>query len=193
MNKEREFKQAKTNAMQSLSQAISDNQVDSEILPVLQLINKKESYYTTSSCAGRIVVIEMPKIGDKQHASFLGKWHHTVQLDDINKAIKKAVKGYLWLLAQSTIIHVGSDTIDHANTLMKCAISSGFKNTGIKTMVNKLIIEINSTERMDVPIGKNGEVLCSEHYLNLILSLGNDMINRSGQKLHRFQQSLENI
>ena len=125
-------------------------------MSLLEIINKSKSYYTCSSCAGRIVLLELPGLGDKKNARFLGKWHTTIKSKDIFDSVVKAKKGFIWLLAQSPIFHIVTDSSKNADMLVKIAISCGFKNSGLKSFGKKNVVEICSTERMDTPIGKDG-------------------------------------
>ena len=72
MNVEQDFNEGKKSAIKKLEKAHDAGEVDKGILPILNIINKSENYYTSSSCFGRIVVLEIPDIGDKKNAEFLG-------------------------------------------------------------------------------------------------------------------------
>ena len=126
----------------------------------------RDRYYTSSSCYGRIVLLEIPGIGDKKNAVFLGKWHRKISSDEILQSITKANKGLLWILAQSPIIHIGAKTVKAADKMLKTSISCGFKNSGIKSFEKNTIVEIVSTERLDSPVGSDGILFCNNDYLN---------------------------
>lgn len=187
------FLEAKERALNLLDKAKSKNKVDNGIEQILFLINKSDKFYTSSSCAGRIVLIELPKIGDKRGANFLGRWHRPIKHNELELAAKKGKNGMLWLLAQSPILHITAETNNAADKLLKIAISCGFKNSGLKSIIGRIIIEICSTERLDAPIGKNGLLFCDEEFLNLLVDISNEIINRSRNKLQRFKQELKNI
>jgi len=190
MDKNNYFLEAKEKAINLLDKSKSKNKVDTRIEQILDLINKSDKFYTSSSCSGRIVLIELPKIGDKKGANFLGKWHKQIKQNEIELAAKKGKNGMLWLLAQSPILHIAADTNNAADKLLKIAISCGFKNSGLKSIIGKIIIEICSTERLDAPIGENGTLFCDEKYLNLLVDISNEIINRSNYKLQRFKREL---
>ena len=99
----------------------------------------------------------------------------------------------LRLLAQSPILHIAAETNVAADRLLKIAISCGFKNSGLKSIIGRIIIEICSTERLDAPIGKNGSLFCDEEFLKLLVDISNEIIDRSSYKLQRFKQELKNI
>jgi len=191
MPKEKEFLDAKEKALNSLEKAKIENRVDEGIIELLDIINKSENYYTSSSCAGRVVLIELPHLGDKKGAEFLGKWHSKIEPVEIGEAAGKAKSGMIWLLAQSPILHIGANTHETSDILLKTAISCGFKNSGAKSTGRKIIVEICSTERLDSPIGKDGKLFCNDEYLDLLVNIANEIMDRSNLKLHRFEDKIK--
>ncbi len=191
MNVRKEFLDIKENALKKLENAKKDDLVDSYILSLLELINDSQQYYTSSSCSGRIVLLEIPSIGDKKEAKFLGKWHKVIEPAEVLSSVENAKKGVLWLLAQSPIIHIGTDSIPAADNMVKTAVSCGFKNSGIKSLKRKIIIEVCSTERLDTPIGKDGILYCDKEHLELLIKIANDVLKRSQLKLTRFEKRLK--
>lgn len=186
-----EFLEAKESALKSLEDACVERKVDEGVLQILELINGIKGFYTSSSCAGRIVLLEIPKIGDKHGAVFLGVWHRTIELKEIKAAGTKATKGVLWLLAQAPILHIGVQTLELADKMVKTAISCGFKNSAIKSIGKKIRIEICSTERLDAPIGRNGCLFCEDTHLSLLVEISNEIIERSQEKMSRFIKKIE--
>lgn len=178
---------------------------DEEIVPIISEINSFEWFFTTSSCSGRIVLISIPEIGAKRAAKFVGKWHRPpVSREEVQEALKlKGREGItegreIWLLSQSPILHVACRDLEKAKALLRIAIESGFKYSGIKAISNskdneKVMVEIVSTERMDVPLGKDGVMFCSEGYMDFILSKANFMLERGKEKLKRFNSGLKEV
>jgi tRNA wybutosine-synthesizing protein 3 len=186
----KEFFDAKERALNSLEDACAEHTVDEGVLPVLDLINSIEGFYTSSSCAGRIVLLEIPQIGDKRSAVFLGVWHRPIEPRELKAAATKATKGLLWLLAQAPILHIGAETLELADRMVKTAISCGFKNSSVKSTGKKIRIEVCSTERLDAPIGRDGCLFCEEEYLSLLVEISNEVIGRSGKKMARFAKTV---
>jgi tRNA wybutosine-synthesizing protein 3 len=192
IRKNKDFLDKKERALYLLKKAKSENKVDKGIQKIIDLINKSEYYYTSSSCAGRIVLIELPEIGDKRRSEFLGKWHRPIEKNELELVVKKRKTGFLWLLAQSPILHIAAATNIAADKLLKTAISCGFKNSGLKSIVGNIIVEICSTERLDAPIGKNGRLFCNDEYLCLLVDISNEVLDRADHKLKRFEYELRN-
>ena len=191
MSNDRDFLKNKKQTLEKLGQAKKEKLVDLEIIPILDIINSFDNYYTSSSCYGRIVLLEIPRIGDKKNAKWLGKWHRTISPDEVLSSVKKAKKGQLWILAQSLIIHIVAKTNNDAEEMLKTVISAGFKNSGVKSLGRKIVVEICSTERLDTPVGEDGRLLCSEDFLNLVVKIANDVIKRSSLKLEKLTNILK--
>ena len=193
MSAESDFLENKKNALQKLDKARNEGKADLDILPVLDIINSSDDYFTSSSCYGRIVLLELPVIGDKKNAKFIGKWHRTINSDEVISSLEKTYKGQLWLLAQSSIIHIGAKTNESADKLLKIAYSCGFKHSGFKSLENRYIIEICSTERLDAPVGNDGKLFCNKDYLELLINISNDIMTKSASKLDKLDKALRKI
>lgn len=180
----------KDKALQRLDVEGADE--DKNLQMLLQKINALKAYFTTSSCSGRIALIELPHIGAKKEAKFVGKWHRKITKEELARAIKKYRRGELWLISQGPIIHVAARSLEDALLLLKTALRCGFKKSGIISISKyRVIIEILSTERMDLPLGTRGKVLCDDTMLDFFVEKANAVINRSGSKLKRLIKEVD--
>jgi len=193
MNVDQDFIEGKKSAIKKLEKALNKGEVDKGILPILKIINESEKYFTSSSCFGRTVLLEIPSIGDKQNAKFLGKWHRIIELNEISESAKYAKTGQIWLLSQSPVIHIIAKTPEAADRLLKIAISCGFKHSGMKSFGKKNVVEVCSTERLDVPIGEDGKLFCNDDHLRLMVNISNEIIKKSTLKLKKFEEKLKEI
>ena len=193
MSAESDFLEHKKNALNKLNKAKNEKLVDKDIIPILDIINTLDDYYTSSSCYGRIVLLEIPEVGDKKNAVFLGKWHRKISSDEILNAAEKANKGLLWILAQSPIIHVGAKSNKAADKILKTAISCGFKNSGLKSIDKNIVVEILSTGRLDSPVGNDGKLFCESEHLELLVKISNDIMKRSISKLNKLEKELKTL
>ncbi len=185
------FDKGKNKALEKLNKAKKEKQVDKKILPVLNILNKSEDFFTSSSCSGRIVLLELPELGDKKNAEFLGKWHKKINKSDVLKAAETTKnQNQMWLLAQPPIMHVFCKNKESANFLMKTSVASGFKHSSFKSTMDKIIVEICSTERLDFPVGKNGKILCDSTHLDFLIEIANNIIQRSDEKIKRLEKNL---
>ena len=193
MNNIKEFLDAKNRALESLTEAKQKGKVDQGILYLINVLNSSDKFFTTSSCSGRIILIEIPSIGDKINARFLGKWHDPVDIKDIKKSLDSAGNGYVWLMAQPPILHIISSNIENAEKLLKTGIKSGFKNSCIRSIGKKVVVELCSTERMDVPLGKKGKIVHDDDYLQLLCELSNELLSRGKVKIKNLERKISTI
>ncbi len=184
------FEEQKRRALERLRRGGADEEVEK----IIEKLNSLDEFFTTSSCSGRIALICIPEIGAKREAEFIGKWHCSVRKEEVLEAIKTSGKGEIWLLSQPPILHVSCRSLEKAKELLRIAIESGFKYSSIKAISKdneKVVVEIMSTERMDVPLGKDVMMFCSEAHLDFILSKANFMLERGKEKLKRFCYGLK--
>ena len=108
----------KEKTLKELSEFINEGKVDQGVLPVLELLNSHNDYYTTSSCAGRVQLIQMEHIGDKKNSRVLGKWHDGTDLDTLTETLDSwDGSGYIYLMSQSPIFHVRCRDLESAARL----------------------------------------------------------------------------
>ncbi len=185
------FNEQKERAMEGLRKALAEDKVDHDIIPLLEKINALDNYFTTSSCSGRISVMEMPHFGDKLNSLWLGKWHGEVVVEEVLEAVGRHSRGQLWFLVRSPILHVAAKTMEDAVKLLNLAIGLGFKYSNVKSISHKkLLVEIRSTERMDVPLGEDGELWIDEEYIGRIVNLANAQVRRFKGKLKRLEEEI---
>lgn len=189
----RSFLQAKEKVMETLKKAMENNEVDKKAIPIIEKLNGIDEFFTTSSCSGRIAIMELPSIGNKIDARFLGKWDDKIKIQDIKNALENAEKGEIWMLAQPPIFHVSASDVNAASKLIKVAKQSGFKNSGIRSIGKRVTVEVRSTEEVDVPLGIDGKLLCDEKYLSLLVSIANEIMDRIEKKLKVFERKIEEL
>lgn len=184
----------KSRYLEDLKKVIEEGEVDLRIIDTLNILNSKDNYYTTSSCAGRMILIELEEMGGKKESNFIFKSHEKVDYKDIWRIINEySGKNILFLIVNSPIIHVVCRDIDSAKRLISVSKDSGFKYSSIFSMADKIIVEIRSTEKMDVPVVKDCKVYPSEEYIMMLVDIGNQLIGRIKNKIERLNTNLRSI
>lgn len=185
---------AKRESLRILINAIRENKVDDDIIDLLFLINSINGVYTTSSCSGRIGVIEEPKIGAKPLSRWLLKEHRPVTFEEVKESLKNAQNGIIFLKVQPPIFHVVAESMEIAKKLHEIGLSSGFKYTTFKALnKGRTLVEINGTEYLTVPLGRDGKTLISDEYLEFSVNLGNRMLERSKSRLPRLEENFKKL
>jgi len=198
------FEERKKRALERLA----ERGADADIVEILERINRLENFFTTSSCSGRIVLLKIPHAGSKREAEFIAKWHRPVSPAEVLLALKSmqgrnaecsAASGEasgereeIWLIEQPPIIHVACRDLRSAEEMLKVAYASGFKYSNLKSLRN-FVVEILSTERMDVPLCACGRMLCTAEYIEFVVSRANFLLNRAKRKLERLLENLSSL
>ncbi len=176
----------------NLELAIREGLVDNEIIPILKKINDLEDYYTTSSCIGRIGILEIPKDKNpKLYSRWLIKCHHYPTFEEIKSSIKD-FSGYLIFVMNSPILHVACKDIESAKKLLDLAIHSGLKSSSIKSVSKRrVIVEILTTYKVDSPIGENNLLYISDDYLKFLLDYSIKKLKKSRDLLFNWDKKLD--
>ncbi|HLD18698.1 MAG TPA: hypothetical protein VJB90_01685, partial [Candidatus Nanoarchaeia archaeon] len=78
--------------------------VDEKIKDLLKIINANQNYYTTSSCAGRILLITLGK--KKQNTKWIFTSHNKIRFIEISDYLKKLPKEKVYFRQEAFILHV---------------------------------------------------------------------------------------
>ncbi|MEM4884543.1 MAG: hypothetical protein QXO77_03410 [Saccharolobus sp.] len=121
-----DFNTLKELYMKKLENHIKSNKVDKEILHIINLINYHNNYFTTSSCAGRIVLIKVPDNLKKQKDVFIFKSHKIVKFEEIWNILKENYKNFnsIWFKQEPFILHIACKNLKSAYKIL--SISSIF-------------------------------------------------------------------
>jgi len=194
------FDVQKHRAMSKFEYALSKNEVDSDLVQFLKEFNKKKFYYTSSSCAGRIILLH--DLGSKKYSYFVARWHRKVKVDEVLKGINKfcegndSSKGILWFKQEPLILHIVAYDLDGAEKILKTAISYGLKHSGIMALSEqRYIVEINGNERMSVPIVFKKLLVENDalpQYLSSIVALANKNFEKNELRRNKFLDDLKN-
>lgn len=185
------WKEYKLKKLQSYKEAKARGEVDNDIIPLLDVINERSEFVTLSSCSGRIAVLDLQNFGDKLGAEFLGKWHDHADYSEIKKAAQKSRK-FAWLILYPPILHIACRDLEAAKKLLNVANNAGFRRSGLISLKN-LVVEISSLERLELPIAKNGELLVSDKYLELVTEIANEKLRSGKVKLAKLFELIKSF
>ncbi len=175
------FKQSKETHLNKLykpDRSKKEN-VDKRIIPLIDIINSNNNYFTTSSCSGRIMIIKPAEV--KHEVSWLFSSHDKVDADKLIKKIHNIVKDVqeiLWLKVEGFIIHVACKDIESAHKILEIAKKSGLKRSGIIGLSSKFMVEIISSEIIEIPISKDNKLLITDNYLKFIIEECNSKLDK---------------
>lgn len=181
------FSERKRQCLEKLQKAKSEKKVDVAIIDLLDTINASEDYYTSSSCSGRIILLEVVAPSFKQDAVFLFKSHKEISLEEIKNGINLHTSNQLWLMVEPPILHIGTRTLDAAKKMLTLSYAAGFKRSNIKSIGNKIIVEIMSSEEVHIPLGHDQMILVDDKYLEYVVALSNTIFKKGASRLMKLK------
>ena len=187
------FKQQKENALKGLKEAREKGDVDADMLPLIDYVNSLPDYYTTSTCTGRITLFHDP--GSKKDSGWVGKWHRTVEFGEVMKALKTLPQhGTIWFLQEPTIIHINCRTLDDASRLVDLSRNAGYKKASILSFKDeRIIVEINGTERINAPLAIDGQQIADNEYIRQLIEIANKKFTKGMTRLEKYLVALKEL
>ncbi|XP_040326595.1 tRNA wybutosine-synthesizing protein 3 homolog isoform X1 [Herpailurus yagouaroundi] len=193
MDRNAEFKRWKAQGL-SKADLSRKGSVDEDVVELVQLLNGREQYFTTSSCAGRIILLDGNINGfevQKQNCCWLLVTHKPCVKDDVIVALKKA-NGDAILKFEPLILHVQCRQLQDAQILHSVAIDSGFRNSGITVgKRGKTMLAIRSTHGLEVPLSHKGKLMVTEEYIDFLLKVANQKMEENKKRIERFYNCLQ--
>ena len=191
---ERVFDEKKTIALAKLQVAITENKVDIEVLDLIHTVNKFNQYYTTSSCAGRFVLLSKGSFRGKYTSHFVYKTHSPpLNKVEIQKALTQRFDSYLYINVEPPTFHIACKTLDDAINLHQLAIDSGIGYSMFKTIKKSIVVEIRGTGMLSIPVGLENKIFISDEYLDYIIKLSTEILSSEQARLKNFEKKLPNL
>ena len=170
--------------------------LDEKIINLLNKINSKENYFTTSSCSGRIVlIIDEEK---KMPGLILFRTHNKISLNQLKKEInkiltKKINNKIIYFKQEPCILIVSCWDKEKQWQLFNKAKNNGWKKSGILSLDKKFLIELMSTENISFPVCNMGRNLVNDEFLKIVIKKANYNLERGWEKIKRLEGLIEKV
>lgn len=172
----------------------SINCIDKPISNLCHKLNKKNDYFTTSSCSGRIVLIKDEV--QKMPGLFLFRSHEKINFknfkEELNKSLKN-FKGTILFKQEPSLLVVACRNNASQCKLFSLARNNGWKKSGILSLNKKFLVEIMSTENISFPVCNNGKILVNDSFLKIVLKKSNFNLSRGWRKIERLEELIEKL
>ena len=167
----------------------SKGSVDEKIKELCVTINKSPDFVTSSSCAGRILLVKSFENKNKQPKAWIWATHNLATKEEVSTALNNYKgKEPLIFKQESAILHIYCKSLEHAEQVIEVARSSGFKRAGIITIKKHIVVEIICLEQLAVPIFDK-TILVAEEYLNYIIGEANKKLQKSWNCIKKLQEN----
>jgi len=180
-----DFQQQKKKQLSKIDKS-NKGEVDKKIKDLCNKINKNKNYYTTSSCAGRIVLLKESETKDRD--LFLFRSHDKISFQELKKALKSVkFAGLVYFKQEACILHVACKSLEDAQKLVNKAKLAGWKRSGIMG-IKRNMVELLSTESISFPIMSDGNLLVDDKFLKLIIKEANRKLERVWKKIEKLKK-----
>ncbi len=184
------FEEQKKVELMKLKKAIEEGEVDERIIYALEKINSKKNFFTLSSCSGRVTLMEVKKFWKKGNVKFYKKWHDKVSVKEIKEALNYKGNKEIWFLVEGTILHIKCKYIEDAIKVVTIARECGLKRSGIFSLKNYPIVELEDDLKLSFPIFIE-KLLVDEKYIKTIVKKANYLLQRTWRNLRRFVKQFD--
>ncbi|XP_059755355.1 tRNA wybutosine-synthesizing protein 3 homolog isoform X2 [Balaenoptera ricei] len=160
MDRSAEFRKWKAQCL-SKADLSRKGSVDEDVVELVQLLNGREQFFTTSSCAGRIILLDQGINGSevqKQNCCWLLVTHKPCVKDDVH-----------------------SVAIDSG--FRNSGITVGKRG--------KTMLAVRSTHGLEVPLTHKGKLMVTEEYINFLIKVANQKMEENKKRIERFYSCLQ--
>lgn len=154
---------------------------DEDIIPLLDKINSKEGYETTSSCSGRITLMQGVKKGESK---WVFKTHEKSNWEDVFAIVSKLAEGeQLRFLYEPLIVHVKCANLSKAEELLSKLHCNGFKKSCLISFKSNLI-EINDTGKIESIVSNE----LSAEYVKQLVGEANTRLEKTKGNIRKLSE-----
>ncbi len=181
-------------ALLKLKEDIESGKVDNDILWLLNIINSRKEYYTTSSCSGRIQVAVTELPGEKGVMRVIAKWHHPIKVSYLLLVLDSCTEENIWFAVHPPIIHVMCRDVDSAIKLLKIVRDNGFKHSGIQGVTpDRVAIEVAASDKIEAPLRLRGNEIVPRDRLGFLVEAANRVLLRGKRRLELLGEAFSKL
>ncbi|MBI5553911.1 MAG: hypothetical protein HY917_04185 [Candidatus Diapherotrites archaeon] len=188
----RRFEKIKQHHRQTFEKALREGKMDPPLIKLCQYIARSREYFTSSGCAGRILLLDSEQDDEKKEGLLYAKWHETVPWKTIQTAIEKHPGPGLWFKTEPFILHLGCANLENAQKILQLKEKAGIRRGGIMVASpGKFIIELVGTPNLALPIKQKGKMLADPAFLKNVLKTANRKLSANYRKLRQLTRTIQ--
>jgi len=188
------FEMVKERHKGTFEKSVKEKKADERMVSLCAYVNSLQEYFTSSSCAGRILLLGLEGEETKKESYFHRKWHSTVKLKEVMEGLNEKSKGMLWFKLEPFILHIGTNNLENAKKILSVMKESGVKRGGIIVCKEgKFIIEFLGTETISTPIKKGEKILLPNEYIEFLVKEANRKFEKNYASLERLEKNLRGL
>lgn len=165
---------------------------DKDIVDFIKCVFTKKKVYTSSSCSGRITIVDSayPWLRDESYVIF--KKHEPVTVEEVLNVIKHDPLYRFWLISSGPIIHFIAIDIDAANRILKTAREAGFKHSGVISFSESgIVVEVVSGTWTPFLLKDGAKPVAND--IERVIALANEILIEGKKRLDKLFKAFKEI
>jgi len=190
-----EWKLRKEQAWRRIWEDLEIGYIDRDLLPILLLINADSELYTTSSCSGRIVFVDLDYPWERDETGIVFKSHVPITPSEVGFIYHYRPYRKLWAVASGPIIHVYCYTGKKAVEILTAARKTGFKHSGIMyvSKTRGIFLELVTGVYVAQLVKTSNAIFIKPEDVNSFVGLLNSVLIEGKKRLQRLYLELSKI
>ena len=185
------FEMVKQRHFQLWEKAKSEAKADARIIPTVDFIFSKKEFFTTSSCSGRILLIQLDSKETKKPKAFFAKYHSIPKFSEVWKKLHEKSQNNLWFKQESFVIVLGANTLENAKKIMSVCRNNGVKKVGIMSAEEgKFLVEAFGSNYMSFLIKEKNKILGSEEFVEKQFKTACKKLHANWKMLEKLEKAL---
>lgn len=145
--------------------AKAEGKADEKMIPIVDFIFSRKDFFTTSTCSGRILLIQLDEKETKKPKAFFAKWHSPPSFEQAWKAILKPSSNNLWFKQEPLVMVIGTNSLENAKKTMSICRNNGVKKAGIMSAEEgKFLVEIMGSHYLSFLAKEKNKILADREF-----------------------------
>uniref|UniRef100_A0A7J3ZJJ4 tRNA(Phe) 7-((3-amino-3-carboxypropyl)-4-demethylwyosine(37)-N(4))-methyltransferase n=1 Tax=Fervidicoccus fontis TaxID=683846 RepID=A0A7J3ZJJ4_9CREN len=182
----------KSEFMRRMVEDIEVGYLDWRVKRLLDAINSRPKSYTTSSCSGRVCIIDAIKPWERKESSVVFKKHDPISSSELLRVLSTKPKHSYWLIVGGPILHVMCQDLEEVKFILDCARRAGFKHSGITSVSDKgFLVELISSTQLILPLTRGERVLLNLKEIEEVIALVNETLFDGWKRIDMLEKIIQ--
>ena len=185
------FQMVKERHLELWKKAKAEGKVDERMVPLVEFLFSRSDYFTTTTCSGRILLLNLDSKELKKPDSFFAKWHEIPKFEKIWKALNKESLQDLWFKQESFVMVIGTSSIENAKKIMAICRNNGVKKCGIMALEDgRVLVEIMGSHYLSFLAKQGSKVLVEKEFFEKQFETACKKLEMNWTMLEKFEKAL---
>ncbi|MDO8647515.1 MAG: hypothetical protein Q7R70_03805 [Candidatus Diapherotrites archaeon] len=172
--------------------AKADGKVDERMIPLVEFIFSKPEYFTTTTCSGRILLLNLDSKELKKPDSFFAKWHEIPEFEEVWDSLGKKSSQDLWFKQESFVMVIGTTSLENAKKIMAICRNNGVKKAGIMACEEgRFLVEIMGSHYLSFLAKQDSKVIIEREFFEKQFETAVKKLKMNWQMLDKLEKALK--